>query len=385
METQWPLVIFTLFVCITCGLLGSMSILALKGRGRDLQMTGLITSAVCLVIGGIGAFLHLEHWERIFNGFGHITSGITQELVGCVALAVVMVLWFVVLRKGEDKLPTWLPVVTLIVAVAMVIATGHSYLMPARAAWGVSLIVFYLCNACMLGPIVLWAIAQAKGDTEAEGAAINLAFIGAALQLVGDAIYAVSVAMSSMPDHGYYADPTAMTTPPQGGDRPVRGHGLRRRGPDVLERHRVRRHRSGLRPGGSQEGRREQDLPGGGRRGRPGREPVLPRGRLPARLLGVHAVLGINRLVEGLLSLSLLSLSPSTIASSARAALIRAALVVASPPPDRAVPDGSGCRALRRHASRGPSRCCGTRRAPPRCRRGRGRGRAWRTPRPRAG
>ena len=28
METQWPLVIFTLFVCITCGLLGSMSILA---------------------------------------------------------------------------------------------------------------------------------------------------------------------------------------------------------------------------------------------------------------------------------------------------------------------------------------------------------------------
>ena len=195
METQWPLVIFTLFVCITCGLLGSMSILALKGRGRDLQMTGLITSAVCLVIGGIGAFLHLEHWERIFNGFGHITSGITQELVGCVALAVVMVLWFVVLRKGEDKLPTWLPVVTLIVAVAMVIATGHSYL--------------------MLGPIVLWAIAQAKGDTEAEGAAINLAFIGAALQLVGDAIYAVSVAMSSMPDHGYYADPTAMTTPPK--------------------------------------------------------------------------------------------------------------------------------------------------------------------------
>lgn len=189
METQWPLVIFTLFVCITCGLLGSMSILALKGRGRDLQMTGLITSAVCLVIGGIGAFLHLEHWERIFNGFGHITSGITQELVGCVALAVVMVLWFVVLRKGEDKLPTWLPVVTLI--------------------------VFYLCNACMLGPIVLWAIAQAKGDTEAEGAAINLAFIGAALQLVGDAIYAVSVAMSSMPDHGYYADPTAMTTPPK--------------------------------------------------------------------------------------------------------------------------------------------------------------------------
>ena len=87
METQWPLVIFTLFVCLTCGTLGGMSILALKGQGRNLQMTALITSAVSLVVGGIGAFLHLEHWERIFNGFGHITSGITQELIGCVALA----------------------------------------------------------------------------------------------------------------------------------------------------------------------------------------------------------------------------------------------------------------------------------------------------------
>ena len=215
METQWPLVIFTLFVCITCGLLGSMSILVLRGKGRDLQMIGLITSVVSLAIGGIGAFLHLEHWERIFNGFGHITSGITQELIGCVALAVVMVLWFVMLRKGDEKLPVWLPVATLVVAVAMVVATGHSYLMPARAAWGIQLIVFYLANACMLGPIALWAIAAAKGDADAEGMAINLAFIGAAIQLVGDAVYAACVAMASMPDHGYYADPTAMTTPPK--------------------------------------------------------------------------------------------------------------------------------------------------------------------------
>lgn len=215
METQWPLVIFTLFVCVTCGLIACMGILALKGKGRDLQMTALVASAVSLVIGGIGAFLHLEHWERIFNGFGHLSSGITQELIGCVALVVVMVLWFITLRKGEEKIPAWLSWVSIVVAIAMVCATGHSYLMPARAAWGVALIVFYLANACMLGPVVLWGIAVAKKDAEAEGVAINLAFIGAAIQLVGDAVYAVSVAMTSMPDHGYYADPTAMTTPPK--------------------------------------------------------------------------------------------------------------------------------------------------------------------------
>ena len=103
METQWPLVIFTFFVCVTCGLLGSMSVLALKGQGRDLQMTALVASAVSLVIGGIGSFLHLQHWERIFNGFGHITSGITQELIGCVVLAILIVVWFVMLRGSKNQ------------------------------------------------------------------------------------------------------------------------------------------------------------------------------------------------------------------------------------------------------------------------------------------
>ena len=64
METQWPLVIFTLFVCLTCGTLGGMSILALKGQGRNLQMTALITSAVSLVVGGIG--------QHIWIGLSHM-------------------------------------------------------------------------------------------------------------------------------------------------------------------------------------------------------------------------------------------------------------------------------------------------------------------------
>ena len=153
METQWPLVIFTLFVCITCGLLGSMSILALKGRGRDLQMTGLITSAVCLVIGGIGAFLHLEHWERIFNGFGHLTSGITQELIAIVVLAVAAIVYLVYLRRDEGKVPAWLAVLSIALAAVLVVVMAHSYMMSARPAWDSVLWIFYvLGNACVLGP-----------------------------------------------------------------------------------------------------------------------------------------------------------------------------------------------------------------------------------------
>ena len=213
METQWPLVIFTLFVCLTCGTLGGMSILALKGEGKNLQMTALITSAVSLVVGGIGAFLHLEHWERIFNGFGHITSGITQELIGCVALAIVIVVWFVMLRS-DKPLPKALAWVTLVVAALMVAATAHSYYMPARPAWGLALVVFYLGNACLLGAVAIWLISILKKDEAAESTGIQLTFIAAIVQLVADAVFVAACAMSNFAQFGQYADPTSMTTAP---------------------------------------------------------------------------------------------------------------------------------------------------------------------------
>lgn len=213
MEAQWPLIIFTLFVCLTCGIFGAMSILALKGQGRQLQFTSLISATVSLAIGGFGAFLHLEHWERIFNGFGHITSGITQELIGCVALAVIIVAWFVVLRGGKD-IPKALAWITLVVAVLMLVATGHSYLMPARPAWGIALIVFYVANACLLGAVAMWLISIMKKDEASEGSSIQFALVGSIVQLAAMAVYTIACSMTKFADFGFYADPTSMTTAP---------------------------------------------------------------------------------------------------------------------------------------------------------------------------
>ena len=214
MEAQWPLIIFTLFVCLTCGIFGSMSILALKGQGRELQFPSLVAATISLAIGGFGAFLHLEHWERIFNGFGHITSGITQELIGCVALAIIIVIWFVVLRREEAKIPKALAWATLIVAVLMVVATGHSYLMPARPAWGIARIVFYLANACLLGGVAMWLISILKKDEAAESSSIQFTLIAAIFQLAADAVYTIACSTAKFADYGFYADPTQMTTAP---------------------------------------------------------------------------------------------------------------------------------------------------------------------------
>ncbi|HIT50747.1 MAG TPA: dimethyl sulfoxide reductase anchor subunit, partial [Candidatus Aveggerthella excrementigallinarum] len=98
MELQWPLIIFTTLLAWSCGVFAAQGALALKGEGKEVQLPALVTSVVLLAVSGVAVFFHLQHWERIFNGFGHITSGITQELIAIVVFVVVAVVYFAMLR-----------------------------------------------------------------------------------------------------------------------------------------------------------------------------------------------------------------------------------------------------------------------------------------------
>ena len=104
MELQWPLILFTTLLAWAAGVFGAQCLYALRGQGTRAQMPALITSAVLLVVGGIAVFFHLEHWERIFNGFGHLSSGITQELIAIVVLAVAAIAGIVLnaILPGND-------------------------------------------------------------------------------------------------------------------------------------------------------------------------------------------------------------------------------------------------------------------------------------------
>lgn len=213
MHPEWPLILFTFFLCVAGGALGAQGLLNVMGKGKKMQLASLVTALAALVVGGLSVFMHLQHWERIFNGFGHITSGITQELIGCVALAVIIVAWFVVLRGGKE-IPKALAWITLAVAVLMLVATGHSYLMPARPAWGIALVVVYVANACLLGAVAMWLISIMKKDEASEGSSIQFALVGSVVQLAAMAVYTIACSMTKFADFGFYADPTSMTTAP---------------------------------------------------------------------------------------------------------------------------------------------------------------------------
>ena len=210
MELQWPLIVFTTLVAWSAGLFGTQALMAAFGVGKKAQVPAWIASAVLLAVGGIAVFFHLEHWERIFNGFGHLTSGITQELIAIVLLAVVMVLFFLMLRRSEDDtVPQWLAVVGIVVVLVLIVAMGHSYMMPSLPAWDTVLQLLSLLGAaCVMGPATVAFIGAVKG-VEIEGIGL-LTVIGAAVNAVLSAAYmfAMEASSATFQSFQYYFDPT---------------------------------------------------------------------------------------------------------------------------------------------------------------------------------
>ena len=214
MELQWPLILFTTLTAWACGVFGGAGVLALSGAGKKSQQLLCVLSVVLLAASGIAVFFHLQHWERIFNGFGHITSGITQELIAIVVFVIVAVVYFVAARKSADggTLPKWAAVLAVVISMVLAAVCAHSYMMPARPAWNNVLEVLSIVGAAfLLGPATCAVVLAAKGEDVAAcglpavvgsviGAVCTVAY-GAFLQMAGSAFVQV----------GKYFDPTSPT------------------------------------------------------------------------------------------------------------------------------------------------------------------------------
>ena len=214
MELQWPLILFTTLTAWACGVFGGAGVLALKGAGKKSQVALTVASVVLLALGGIAVFFHLQHWERIFNGFGHITSGITQELIAIVVFVVIAVAYFVALRKSADggTVPAGLAWAAIAISVVLAAVCAHSYMMPARPAWNSVLEVASIVGAaCLMGPATCAVVLAARGD---DAAPCGLpAVVGSAVGAVCTAAYAAFMQTSggAFTQVGNYFDPTHPT------------------------------------------------------------------------------------------------------------------------------------------------------------------------------
>jgi anaerobic dimethyl sulfoxide reductase subunit C (anchor subunit) len=212
MAVQWPLVVLTLFICLASGTFGGAGLLAILGKGQKLQIPATIIALIALAIGGIASFLHLQHWDRAFNGFGNPTSGITQELIGIVVFVLVLALYFIVSRRGET--PKWAGVLALVVSIALVVVMTGSYLMPARPIWATPLLyVFYLSQMIAAGGAALWLLGAAVNADDSGVLAARITAVGGILIVIALAAYAVYISAVSLSAVGNYFDPTDPTKP----------------------------------------------------------------------------------------------------------------------------------------------------------------------------
>ena len=202
MELQWPLILFTTLIAWSSGLFAAQGILAIGENARKAQLPALVASVALLALSGIAVFFHLEHWERIFNGFGNPTSGITQELIVIVAFAAIAIVYFAMLRraKTEGTVPKWCAVLAIVISVMLAIVCAHSYMMAARPAWNSLLeIASLLGTACLVGDDV----------SPLRRTAIIGAIIGAVC-IIAYALY-LQASEGLFVEINYYFDPTSPT------------------------------------------------------------------------------------------------------------------------------------------------------------------------------
>lgn len=215
MEIQIPLVLFVAFCSLSAGIFATQGALALKKCGNDVQMPSLIAAFVSLVVGGVAVLFHLARPMHIFNGFGNPTSGITQELIAIVVLVIVMLVFFIMLRR-EGSVPAWLGAAAIVVAIVLDFVCAHSYMMAARPAWNsIVQILSVFGLSCAAGPAVVAAIADNKKSDSVEFAG-KLALIGAIVGLALTVAYLAVMAGSpaQFTTVGTYIDPTNPTAAP---------------------------------------------------------------------------------------------------------------------------------------------------------------------------
>ena len=52
MHPEWPLILFTFFLCVAGGALGAQGLLNVMGKGKKMQLASLVTALAALVVGG---------------------------------------------------------------------------------------------------------------------------------------------------------------------------------------------------------------------------------------------------------------------------------------------------------------------------------------------
>jgi len=199
MEIQWPLVFFTLLTGLGAGGFAAVAACELLGKAERARVPGAIMAVVAMAAGGVASVLHLGHPERFFNALGHLSSGITTEMVLIGLTGLTILAYLAVVRLGYSALARRVVAgIGLVLAIALVFAMGASYVLPARPAWNTWLLpLLFASSAAVLGlfAMYIWTLA-AMEDKAAVVAANKAACIAVAVETLVLVAYVIYLAVA---------------------------------------------------------------------------------------------------------------------------------------------------------------------------------------------
>lgn len=201
MAVQWPLLIFSVLLGVSSGILVFLGVGEIKGVFKKSRSVLAICALVLLVIGGCASAFHLDHIDRALYILGNPTSSFSRELFA-VGFAAVMALVYAILSRKDYPKPTKvISILGMVAGLVLPLVAGTSFMMAARPAWDSFLMpLMYLGTGLGMGFAFGAAFVAGKGDGAETGFAAKLALVGVVVSAVVSLAYVAWIGMAPHPD-----------------------------------------------------------------------------------------------------------------------------------------------------------------------------------------
>jgi anaerobic dimethyl sulfoxide reductase subunit C (anchor subunit) len=196
METQWPLVLFSLLAGGGGATLAFAGLGEFVGSAKKVRFLAGIVAVVLMVVGGVAAVFHLGHPSNVMSAVGNIFSfsGVSTELL-LLALSVVAGVVYIVVVNRDLGASKAVGVIGIVLAIAFAVSTGRSYMLEAQLAWNsVTLLLSYATSALALGGFIYLTLAAIAKDEAASVKKLSIiTLVMVVLQLISFIAYGAFV------------------------------------------------------------------------------------------------------------------------------------------------------------------------------------------------
>ena len=199
MSVQWPLLIFSILIGISAGMMIFVAIGELQGKYKELRFNAAVVAFVLVAVGGCVSALHLGHPERALHILGNYTSGLSRELFAVGGFAVATFVYAILVKKDFAKQAKIFAIIAMVLGLILPFIAGASYVMPSRPTWNsLTLPLMYLGTGLGTGFLVMAALACKKCSQEEADYAKKIAFIAVLVAVVSMLAYVAWMAMAPL-------------------------------------------------------------------------------------------------------------------------------------------------------------------------------------------